>query len=175
MKNEAPSISNLALTYGLYLGIALILVSLAYYLTGNIFAKSTRWANNAVMICGIVLAQINYKKRLGGIMFYGQALGVGILTVLFASVITALYTYILYELIDPSLNDQVILKMEEQLVTLENMPEEQINLMIKMFATFQKPAVRAIMGIISSTFTGLILSLITSIFTQKKPDELTQE
>jgi len=174
MKNEAPSIGNLALTYGLYLGIALILVSLAYYLTDNIFAKSTQWANYAVMICGIVLAQINYRKRLGGTMFYGQALGVGILTVLFASVITALYTYILYELIDPSLNDQVILTMEEQLITQENLPEEQINLIIKMLSAFQKPAVRAIMGIISGTFTGLILSLITSIFTQKKPDEITQ-
>ena len=173
MEEKAPSVGRLALTYGLYMGLALTLVSLVYYLTGNIFAKSSQWANYIVMICGIVLAQLNYRKRLGGIMPYGQALAAGVLTMIFASVITALYTCVLYDIVDPALKDQTLLIIEEQLVTQGNLPEEQINLIMKLMSIFQEPIVRAIMGIISGIFTGLILSLITSIFTQKKPNEIT--
>jgi len=171
MNDKTPSPGKFSINYGLYLGILLVLVSLTYYLTGNEFANTAQWISYAVMITGIVLAQLNFRKNLGGYMSYGQALAVGVITMFFASILTSLYTCILYQVIDPALKEQIRLMLEEQLVT-QNMPEAQINIAMKIITIIQKPSVMAILEIFSGTFTGLIISFITSIFTQKKADEI---
>ena len=171
MEEKIPSPLTSSLNYGLYLGIALIVISLIYYLTGNFFVGSSQWVNYLVMTTGIVSAQLNYRKNTGDIMTYGQALSVGVLTMLFASIVLSVFTLLLYEFIDPGLKEQMQLSLEEQLVNKGNMTEEQISVAMQLISTFQKPLVMAVMGIFSGTFTGLIISLITSIFTKKKQPE----
>src|SRR5690554_6124626 len=122
MEQSSVSVWKSSLTFGLYLGIALVLISVAYYATGNTFAKSAQWVGYAVMIAGVIIAQLEYRKQLGGFMTYAQALGMGVLTMLFASVITGFFTYLLYAVIDPSLQDQMRLFMEEQIVQQGNVP-----------------------------------------------------
>jgi hypothetical protein len=108
-------------------------------------------------------------------MTYGEALGVGVLTLVFASLISSVYTYILYTVIDPSLQEQMRLVMEEQLVNQGKLPEEQIEMAIQMASKFQSPMMMFFMGIFGGALTGLIISLITSIFTQKKPADAFAE
>ncbi len=169
MEKEKVSIWKSSLNYGLYLGAALVLVSVAYYATGNTFAKSSSWVGYILMIGGIIYAQLSHRKSLGGVMSYGEALGVGVLTLVFASLISSVYTYILYTVIDPSLQEQMRLMAEEQLVTQGKLPEEQIEMAIQMVSKFQSPMILLVMGIFGGALAGLIISLITSIFTQKRP------
>jgi len=171
MEEKSISLWKSSVTYGLYLGIALILVSVAYYATGNTFSKSAQWATYGVMIAGVIIAQLSYRKALGDVMTYGQALGLGVLTMVFASILTGFFTYLLYAVIDPSLQEQLRLQMEEQLVLQGNVPEEQIDMAVEMATKFQKPAIMFIMNIFGGAFIGLIISLITSIFTKKAPKE----
>ncbi|RIH63137.1 DUF4199 domain-containing protein [Mariniphaga sediminis] len=171
MEEKSISPWKSSLTYGLYLGIAIILISVIFYVTGNPFAKSAQWISYGVMIAGVIIAQFSYRKLLGEVMTYSQALAIGVLTMLFASVITGFFTYLLYAIIDPSLQEQLRLSIEEQLVKQGRVPEEQIDMAVEMAAKFQKPAIMFVMSILSGTFVGLIISLITSIFTQKKPKE----
>lgn len=171
MEEKTTSLWKSSLTYGLYLGIVLILVSVAYYATGNTFSKSAQWVTYGIMIAGVIIAQLSYRKALGGEMNYGQALGLGVLTMVFASVITGFFTYLLYAVIDPSLQEQLRLNIEEQLVRQGNLPEEQIDMAVEMSAKFQKPAMMLVMNIFGGAFIGLIISLITSIFTKKVPKE----
>jgi len=171
MEEKPVSLWKSSLTYGLYLGIVLILVSVAYYATGNTFSKSVQWITYAVMIAGVIYAQLSYRKSLGNTMTYGQALGVGVLTMVFASVISGFFTYLLYSVIDPSLQEQLRLNMEEQIVRQGNVPEEQIDMAVEMASKFQKPAMMFVMSIFGGALMGVIISLITSIFTQKKPVE----
>jgi phage shock protein PspC (stress-responsive transcriptional regulator) len=108
-------------------------------------------------------------------MTYGQALGVGLLTVVFASVLSSIYTYLLYAVIDPSLQDQLRLFTEEQIVKQGRVPEEQMDMALEMATKFQTPGMMMVMGIFGGAFAGLIISLITAIFTQKKPqDDFTE-
>jgi hypothetical protein len=171
MEEKAISAWKSSLTYGLFLGIALVLISVIYYATGNTFAKSAAWIGWGVTIGGIIIAQLQFRNLLGGVMSYGQALGVGILTMLFASVITGFFTYLLYAVIDPSLQDQARLAMEEQMVTRRNLSEEQLDAAMAMASRFDDPAVMFVMNIVGGAFAGLIISLLTSIFTQKKSEE----
>ena len=171
MEEKPVSLWKSSLTYGLYLGIALILVSVIYYATGNIFEKSVQWVSYGLMIAGIIIAQLSFRKALGEVMTYGQALGIGVLTMVFASVISGFYTYLLYGVIDPSLQEQLRLSIEEQIVRQGNVPEEQLDMAIDIATRFQKPAIMFVMAIFWGAFAGLIISLITSIFTKKNPTE----
>lgn len=168
MEENSVSAWKSSLTYGLFLGIALVLVSVLYYATGNAFNKSAEWLSYGVMIAGVIIAQLQFRKLLGGFLSYAEALSVGILTMLFASIITGFFTYLLYAVIDPSLQEQMKLALEEQIFN-RNIPEEQLDLAVEIASIFKNPVVMFFMNIIGGAFVGLLISLITAIFTQKKP------
>ncbi len=175
MEQKSASIWKTSFMAGIYLAIVSILVSVVFYVTGNPFSKLAQWLNYVIIIAGVVYAQANFKKILGGTMTYGQALGVGLLTVVFASIIGSIYTYLLYTVIDPSLQDQLRLYTEEQIVKKGKVPEEQIEMAVNMAAKFQTPGMMVVMGILGGAFIGLIISLITAIFTKKNPkDDFTE-
>jgi len=159
--------------YGLYIGIVLILVSVVYYATGNSFAKSAQYVSYLVMIAGVVFIQINYKKSLGGTMSYGQGLVIALLSMIVAGILAAIYTILLYKVIDPSLIDQMRAFTEEQMLK-KGISEEQMEAAMAVASKFQKPVFMAVMSIVTYAFLGLIIGLIASIFTQKKPAEIVE-
>ena len=168
---EKSSIWKSTMISGVYLAVAMILLSVIFYVTGNSFSKTAQYLSYPVIIAGIIWGQISYKKELGGISTYGQTLLAGLLTMVFASVISSIYTYILYTIIDPSLQEQLRIFTEEQMMSRGNISEEQMEVALKMTAKFQTPIMMFIMGIVSGAFVGLIVSLITAIFIKKNPSD----
>jgi hypothetical protein len=171
MEEKSTSIWKSTMLSGVYLAIALILLSVIFYVTGNSFSKTAQYLTYPVFIAGVIWGQISYKKELGGIMTYGEALLAGLLTMVFASVISSIYTYLLYTIIDPSLQEQLRIFTEEQVMAQGNVPEEQMEMALKMAGKFQTPIMMFIMGIVGGAFIGLIISLITSIFIKKNPSD----
>ncbi len=168
MEEKSTSIWKSTMLSGVYLAIALILLSVIFYVTGNSFSKTAQYLTYPVFIAGVIWGQISYKKELGGIMTYGEALLAGLLTMVFASVISSIYTYLLYTIIDPSLQEQSRIFTEEQVMAQGNVPEEQMEMALKIAGKFQTPIMMFIMGIVGGAFIGLIISLITSIFIKKE-------
>ncbi len=166
---QNASVWKTSIVSGIYLAIVLILISVIFYVMGDPMSKVASYLTYPVLIAAVVYAQISYKKVLGGTMSYGQALGVGLLTVIFASVLSGIYTFVMHKYIDPSLQEQLRLMSEEQLVKQGRVPEEQMEMALNMAAKFQTPFMLLILGIFGGALGGLIISLITSIFTQKKP------
>ncbi len=175
MEQKSTSVWKSALTTGVYLGIVFILTSVVFYVMGNPFSKVAQYISYPIMIAGIALAQISYKNSLGGEMTYGQAFGVGLLAMVFASVISGVYTYLLYEVIDPSLQEQLRIFTEEEIMKKGNVPEEQMEMVVDMATKFQKPAIMFAMAIFGGAFIGTIISLITAIFTKKNPTDEVPE
>jgi hypothetical protein len=167
MKNNSASLMQVSLITGIGTGTALILLSVLIYTFGYTFENWTQYPNYLICILGAVGAQLKYRKVLGGEMSYGQALGVGLMTIVFASILMSIYTYILYKFIDPSLIGQMISTVEEKLVEQGNIPEDQIEMAIKIQSKFMKPIALAISELFGGPFKGVIISLITAIFTQK--------
>lgn len=171
MEEKSVSIWKSSLVSAVYLAVALILLSVIFYVTGNTFSKTAQYLTYPIMIGGILWAQISYKKSLGGTLTYGQAVGVGVLTMTFAGVITGIYTYLLYQVIDPSLQEQMRLFTEEQIIKQGRVPEEQLEMAVNMATKFQTPLMMFIMAIVGGAFVGLIISLITAIFIKKNPTD----
>ncbi len=174
MEQKPVSLMKSSMISGLYLGIVLILFSVVLYVAGLTFETWVQYISYPILIVGAVYAQVNYRKSLGGEMTYGQALGVGLMSIIFASVLSSIYTYLLYAVIDPGLLDQVKI-MSEQKILEQGIPEEQLDTAMNMAMKFQTPPVMAVMGIVGGAFIGLIISLITAIFTKKNPSDVVPE
>ena len=171
MEEKSVSIWKTSLTTGVYLAIVMILVSVIFYVTGNPFSKVAQYLSYPLMIGGIILGQLSYKKALGGTLTYGQAIGAGVLTMVFASVISGIYNYLLFTVIDPSLQEQMRIFTEEQIIKQGRVPEEQLEMAVNMTAKFQTPVMMFVIGIVGGAFIGLIVSLITGIFIKKNPSD----
>ncbi|MEZ5103249.1 MAG: DUF4199 domain-containing protein [Draconibacterium sp.] len=175
MEEKTASIWKSTFISGLYMAIVLILISVIFYVMGNTFSKTAQYLSYPIFVAGIIWGQINYRKALGGTISYGQALGAGILTMVFASIISSIYTFLLYKVIDPSLQEQLRIFTEEQIVKQGRVPEEQIDMAVQMATKFQTPAMMVIMGIFGGALIGTIISLITSIFVKKNPSDEVPE
>jgi len=171
MEEKTASIWKSTLITGVYIGIVLILLSVVFYVTGNPFSKVSQYLTYPIMIGGVLWAQFNYKKALGGTLTYGQGLGSGVLAITFAALISGIYTFVLFKFIDPSLTEQMRVFTEEQIVKQGRVPEEQIEMAVNMATKFQTPLMLLIFGIFGGAFIGLIISLITSIFMKKNPSD----
>lgn len=175
MEQKPASLWKSSLTSGIYLGIVLILLSVILYVAGLTFETWVQYISYPVLIAGAVYAQLSYRKSLGGEMTYGQALGVGLMAIIFASVLSSIYAYILYTVIDPGLMEQLRMMTEQRIIEQGKVPEEQLDMVMNMTMKFQTPPIIAIMGILGGALIGLIISLITAIFTKKNPSDVVPE
>ena len=175
MEQKPASLMKTSLTSGIYIGVVLILVSVVLYVTSLMFETWAQYVSWPILIGGAIYAQLSYRKSLGGEMTYGQALGAGVLALVFASVLSAIYTILLYTVVDPGLTEQTRVVMEQRMVEQGRVPAEQMDQALDMMMKFQKPPILAGMAILGGAFVGLIISLITGIFTKKNPSDVVPE
>lgn len=167
-------------TYGFFMALGNLLVSLALYFLGfhNDPAKmaAAQWIGTvgglAVGITTIVLgtkarrAEVPATEDFG----YGRALGAGVMVTLFACIFSIFTTYLYFNVINPGMTD---LMVQAQLDKMEakGMSGAQLEQAEKGIRMFMKPAFMAVFGFIAGLFWGTIISLITSIFLKRKAVE----
>src|SRR5690606_15221614 len=98
---------------------------------------------------------------------YSKALGLGVATSFFTSLILALFTFVLYNYIDPELINLTLLQTEETLIE-SGFSDDMIEMQVDMAKKYLTPVVISINIIFASIITGLIISLISSIFLKRK-------
>lgn len=159
---------NKAMFWGFIVALASMLTTTVYYSTDNMASTSQSWIDYAITIGGIVVCAIVYKQTLhqNDEFTYGNALGLGVATIFFSSLILAVFTYVLYTYIDPELHAETIRNTEQVLLDSgysDDMVEQQMALGRK----FMTPAAMSIMFVFVNTFKGFIVALITSIFLKR--------
>lgn len=164
------SVLKNALTYGLYTGIAYILVSLLFYAVD--LDKNT-WLNSLtyiILILGIIFATLNYRNKLnGGYITYGKAVLTGFYVSLIVGVIMAIYIWLFYSFINPDgINE--MLDLAEQKMAEAGLSDEMIDQQMKMSSKFMKMPLLNVFTFGGMTFWGTIISLITSAFLKKQDD-----
>jgi hypothetical protein len=169
MENSKSLFWNQAMRWGLYVSVALIIISLVFYFMGKSGHNAEGWFQYLIAIAGIIMATGTFRKKLPekAPFSYGNALGFGVSVMLFSSIVVAVYTYVMYQFISPELMDKLLIETEEAYLKSglsEDMVEQQVNLL----KNFMSPGLLAFSQIFNWVFTGLIISLITSIFLMKK-------
>ena len=173
---QKTSLWKSSMVYCVYLAIFFIVVSIIFYVLDMSLNPIAQYVSYASMLVAVIYVQVNYKKALGGYMTYGQGVGVATVSMLLAGIIVGIYTYLLFTVIDPGLVDQLRVMTEEKMLQ-QGIPEEQMEVAVNMASKFQSPLVMSIMSPFSYAIIGLVISLITSIFTKNvlKEEDLTTE
>lgn len=167
-KAKAPFLKP-ALIYGAILGGASVLVGLILYFMDM---STETWAMWPALVIGIgvmVYCLVAYRNEyLGGFASYGQILKMAIVISIIASVIGAIYAYLLYGVLDPDLIDKVRIAAEERIMNNPRIPEsfyDQAMERVEKSLTVKRMVMNAV---IWGTVMNVILGLIISAFVKKE-------
>lgn len=160
---------NKAMFWGFIIALVSMIQITIHYSTDNFFSPSKGYIDMAIYAIGIVACGILYKSTLeeNTPFPYSRALGLGVATAFFASLILALFNFILYKFIDSNLITETLIMAEEQLLK-SGLSDDMIEQQIELQSKFVTPAIISVSAVFSSVITGLVISLITSIFVLKK-------
>lgn len=169
MEQEHPSLNYFSMMHGLYLGLALVLNLLIFYIIGNPFSEVSGMLNYGIIITGLgfamwTFAKMNTEEGLP----YSRALGLGTLVSLFGSVLIAFFTFILYKYIEPGLIEKLLATMEAKFLTM-GYSDDMIEKILAAQKTFLSPALLSFGQIFGITLMGFLFSLILAIFFKKEP------
>jgi hypothetical protein len=106
-----------------------------------------------------------------GQITYGQAVGAGTVMFVYVSIIMAVFTYLLWGVIDPELVKKSMAMSEEAMVS-KGVPQAGIDAGMAFTAKIMKPGIMAVFSIFFTMFFGVIYSLIVSIFVRKEGNPL---
>src|SRR5512140_1874312 len=170
--DEKVSVWKANLTNGLILGLIGIVYNLVMYFLDLTFNKTQGYVFLLILIVSLFFLLKSYRNNyLRGYITYGQAVGAGVVIFLIYSIITAVYTYILYTVIDPELTAKQ-LAFTEEMMAKKGMPQQALDTAINMQKKMMKPGIMFIVGIFMTMIYGVIISLVAAIFVRKEGNPL---
>lgn len=171
MENTNHSVVKAALNYGIITGIILVIYSLITWLIGQFTNQLLGYVPYIILLVFIVIGTKEYREELPGkAITYGTALGYGTLLSLYVSIFATIFSYLFLTFIDPDIIEMLKTQVEEEFLK-QGIPDEQIEMTMKIQNKLITPIVISIMNIFSYTFIGFVISLITSAILKKEPEE----
>lgn len=169
---EKVNVWKTNLTNGLIMGLVGIVYSLIMYFLDLSLNKTQGYVFILVQIVILFFLLKSYRDNyMHGQITFGQSVGAGVIIFLYYAVIMAVFTYILYAIIDPGLTAKQMALAEETLMK-KGMPQATIDTAMSMQAKFMKPGIMAILTIFGNMLWGVVISLIISIFIKKEGNPL---
>ena len=171
MENQRKSVLSSAMSYGLYLGLAIILTQVIFYVSGDPFSKMASYIFYALLLVGVSWGMYLFREKSGAEgMPYGRALGLGTAQVFFASILMGFFIYILYKFIDKGLLDKLYIYTQQTYLE-HGVSEDQVDTIMQMAKKMMTPAILGVSQVFSLTLLGFIFSLILAIFFKRNPEE----
>ena len=183
MEQTKVSPFKTALTYGIYMAIVGILISLIVWATnlmeslGLFGATVISLVNLLVMVILLIIFTKLYRDNLlGGKITFKQAFTFGVLIVVCSSLISALYNYIFFKFIDPGYMERIMTMMQEkmyQMLSNRGLPEDQIETAMRAFEEkgIPTPLESVQQAILGGLIGGAIMSLISSAIVKKNKEK----
>lgn len=180
MEEKQSPLLKSSLSNGIVLGILSILISVIVWVGGFIESMGI-FGSTIIGVISLIINFIilfifakNYRnKEFGGYISFKEAFKFVLLVIIFATVITIIYTYIFHKFIAPDYMANLYAVLEQKLIIyLENMgaSEEIIDKQLKQFnevpSIWKTLSQSALFGLIG----GIIISLIVAAVVKKKDE-----
>jgi hypothetical protein len=160
------------LTSGLILGLAGIVYSLVMYFLDLSLNKTQSYVFMLILAVLLFFLVKSYRDNyLYGYITFGKAFGSGVVIFLYYSIITAIFVYILFSIIDPGLVAKQLAASEEML-SKRGMPQEAMDAAMKFQQKIMTPPIMAFFSIFGNMLWGAIIALIVAIFVRKEGNPL---
>ena len=184
MEENNSSPFKMALTYGIYMAIISIIVTLVVWATslietlGLMGSSIIAFINLIITVTLLVIFTKLYRDNLlEGKITFGKAFTFGLLIVICSSLITGVFSYILYKFIDPGYMERIMTVVQEktyQILANKGLSEDQIDAAMRAFeekgvpTPMQSVQSALLNGIIGGSIMSLISSAIVKKNTQKE-------
>tara|TARA_R110002049_G_scaffold24588_8_gene86978 strand:+ start:11830 stop:12351 length:522 start_codon:yes stop_codon:yes gene_type:complete len=171
MENQANS-KNTILNYGLYLGLATVIISLIKYAMGSLYVQEfySGIIGLILMIAFVILGIKKYRTDNGGFISFGQSVKIGIGVAMVAAIINIVYLLLLVNFLEP---DFAVNSIEAQKVMMADsfgMTEGQIEEATKnSLENFNLSLLGGVL--IINLFVGGIVALIAGAIMKKTEEE----
>ncbi|HNR41430.1 MAG TPA: DUF4199 domain-containing protein [Bacteroidales bacterium] len=173
MENKV-SVWKANLNNGLILGSIGIVYSLVMYFLDLSFNKTQGYVFYLVLIIAMYFLLKSYRDNyMDGYITYGQSVGAGMVIFIYYSLITALFIYLLYAVIDPGLTEKQLVFVEEEMLK-KGIQQDALDAAMTIQKKIIKPGIMAPFSILGNIITGLVLSLLVSIFIRKEGNPLIE-
>ena len=166
--NATPT--TVGLRYGLLTGLVSIIITFGIN-AAQLETSPLRYLTSVVLIAGIVLAQREFKARNAGFMEYGQGLGVGVVLSTVVGLLSAVFTYVYTNFVDPNMMARTMEKVRADMEAKGTMSDAQIDQAMALSSKFTSGPVMLIFVIVGSIVIGLIISLISAAFIKNAKPE----
>jgi hypothetical protein len=179
MEEQQTSSMKLTMTYGIYLAGISIVLSLIVWATSLIEHMGLYGSVLIGLLQFVLLAflLVYFTKRYRDTLFagkitFGQAFTFGVLLMVFSSVISALYSYILNKYIDPEYMQRVMTMIQDktyQLLANNGFSQDQIDSQMAKFENrgIPSPMETLVSSLEGGLIGGAIMSLISSAIVKK--------
>jgi hypothetical protein len=168
MEFTKPSAGQAALYYGLLLGVALIVVHLVLYLLNLQKETAASIVSVLVTIAGISLAALDYRnKKWNGYISYGKAVKIAFLTILFAAIIGAAYTFVYHSYINTADIQEAKITAQQRIYEMQMEPAQEAQA-LKWQDYIHTPLVYSLLSIFFNLLIGIVLALLVAIFIKKE-------
>ena len=169
---EKVNVWKANLTNGLILGLVGIVYTLIVYFLDLTFNKVQGPVFIIIQIGLLFFLLKSYRDTaMHGQITYGQSLGAGVIICLYYAIIMAIFTYLLYAVIDTGLLDKQLAFTEEEMVK-RGLPQAAIDTGMSVQTKIMKPAIMAPLSIFGNMIWGTVISLVVSIFIRKEGNPL---
>ena len=151
--------------FGALVGAMFIVAALAFYFKDQSlnYSPNLLMINNLLMISGIYLSIRKYRDEvLMGMIAYKRAFTTGLLTIAFASVFYALFTYIWCNYVDREVMTETISYFEKGMQK-SGYAEKDIELLMSIYKQIT-PGIYALGQFFNKVFGGLFFSLLIAFF-----------
>jgi hypothetical protein len=177
MENQNYLLWKHAITYAVYLSVALIILTLLFYVFDLYTANWTAFVIYAVLLSGIVISVISFRdKHLSGYANYKQCFIAGFYTTLFASIIYLIFYSVYMYFAGNEIQAVLLTTAEEDIIEkYPEMPDDQLEMTMKFTTWLTTPFWQTIFSFMGILFFGTIFSLLSSIFIKKENKSLEVE
>ena len=164
-----------ALIYGVILGLVSVFISLVFYFIGMATVSWTNWVNMLVGLVLLVYLMIQYRNvHLGGYASFGQIFVMVLVSAgIVATIISAIYTYVLFTVIDPGLVDQVRIVAEEKVMSNSRIPESMYDDILERMEKRMNVGYMIKIALIFGPLVNAFIGLIVAAFIKKEKDITT--
>ena len=173
---KSTSVWPTALRWGAILGVVSIVFGLISYNLGMMEVNESgsignQWVNNIantlLTVAAIVLGLMAYRSDNGGFLSLGGGVKWSLAMGLIAGIFTAVWSAILFGVIEPGIMDQVM-EVQRQAMEDQGMPDDQIEMAMSYTSMFTSTPALAIFGLIGTVIWTLFIGFIASLV-MKKP------
>lgn len=187
MEQKSTIMFKSAMNSGLVLALVSILVSVIIWATA-LMEKLGLFATAGVglfsllitVIMLIILTKRYRDNSLNGVISFKDAFVFGVFVVVLSTIISALYSYIFNNFIDPGYQERILTSMQDKLyqfMSAKGVPEDQIEQTIDQMQAKGTPTPMEVLtqSVIFGIIGGTIMSLISSAIVKKKNEDAFDE